>query len=791
MKYSRILIRFVVTVVIVLFAVTSGSASTLVSIRKGEQGNRCWAVMTFDERLVWIGASQSTESAASLYFLGNAGELDGRIEAIDSESRFQISIQQVSRNLSVFRADLFYEDGTSLSVLKNTRHMVVGFNNERFMSASVAESHADVSVTPGRLLTVSPEFDENVVLTSFDFDGSFEWVGYLRPTDDSASLIFRGATYSSGLSDTPIRQGNLHTVRLFSTGAQETGFRAEMHFLPSTEFSIAKKAHSLVVEVPHNKGGELRMQMAQEPSEAPTADPFEGIEFVDEAASNEPPVSNELPAETGDDLVPDTEAVTSAQEEMRRPSIEQVPVAEDVSSSTMDTDSPLSESPTVTEQAAIQEPPAFKTPQTRTQPANRIQEVEEDRIPWNDKVSFTFTGTPVKNALRTIARVNGLNMVIDDAIEGTVTMSLDDVTLRQAMNMVVHTHNCEYIENEGIITVKSVDSVYRGGTITRVYRLKYADAENVASVVSQIVSKDSLVQVFHPEFLNFNEAGKNRKQASTVAVQGIRRSSTLVVTDRPEKIREVDRVIAELDKPPTQIIIESKLVEMAPSYNNEVGINWDKTLTTVLQWQELLPNGDPQSYSIMNQDPSGAGSWQLGHLSASQYSAVLDFLKEKTDSKLISNPRLLAMDNEESSISVGTTVPVPRIQRGLGGQGDMVTFEYKEVNIQLNVTPHVGGNGEITMFVNPVIEEISGWVQYLEHRAPITDKRTVNSIVTVKDGDTVVIGGLIKTQRIKTTQKVWLLGSIPLLGQLFRHEKYEDRKTELMIFITPHVMQVG
>jgi general secretion pathway protein D len=185
------------------------------------------------------------------------------------------------------------------------------------------------------------------------------------------------------------------------------------------------------------------------------------------------------------------------------------------------------------------------------------------------------------------------------------------------------------------------------------------------------------------------------------------------------------------------------------------------------------------------------GKFQMGHLSASEYKAVLDFISEKTDSKLISNPRLLAMDNEESSISVGTTVPVPRIQRGLGGQGDMVTFEYKEVNIQLNVTPHVTGNNHITMYVNPIIEEITGWVEYLQHRAPITDKRTVNSIVTVMNGETVVIGGLIKNQRIKTTSRVWLLGSLPLLGKLFQHEKFEDKQTDLMIFITPRIVYQG
>jgi general secretion pathway protein D len=238
-------------------------------------------------------------------------------------------------------------------------------------------------------------------------------------------------------------------------------------------------------------------------------------------------------------------------------------------------------------------------------------------------------------------------------------------------------------------------------------------------------------------------------------------------------------------------MIESKLVEVAPMTSNNLGINWDKSLSTVLKWQEILPDGDAQSYSALNNAPGDGGKWKLGHLSAGQFKAVIDFLQEKTDAKLVSNPQLLAMDNEESSMSVGTTVPVPVIQRGMAGQGDMVTFDYKEVNIQLNVTPHVASHDEITMYVNPVIEEITGWVEYERNRAPITDKRMVNSIVSVKNGETVVIGGMMKNQRVRTKQKVWLLGSIPLIGKLFQHEVYQDKQTNLMIFITPSIVEKG
>jgi general secretion pathway protein D len=261
------------------------------------------------------------------------------------------------------------------------------------------------------------------------------------------------------------------------------------------------------------------------------------------------------------------------------------------------------------------------------------------------------------------------------------------------------------------------------------------------------------------------------------------------VTDLPEKIAEINMVVAELDKPPIQILIESKLVELAPVTKNELGIDWDKTL-------DILYNSDKLANEKILSVSSGAvfsteRSVQMGKLSAVQYAAMIDFLKTKTDAKLVSNPRLLATDNEESSISVGKTVPVASIQRGMGGQSDMVTFDYKEISVRLNVTPHVSGSDEITMYVNPVIEEISDWKILFGNEAPVTDKRSVNSIVTVKNGETVVIGGLIRSVESRTTKKVFLLGSLPLIGKLFQHEMMQDTQTDLMIFITPTITPVA
>jgi len=771
-----------------LFSQHLGAESTLMSVKKGEEGNRCWGVFTFSEKIIWIGVSQLEENKLALYFTGSAGSLNRSTIILDPVANRKIFIEQVSSDPMIFRSDILCEGNVPLAVLKKNRNLVISLNDVRLLGGRMIAYNEDVSPSPGRLVSVTPSMQNNQFMTTFNFDGTYDWGGYIRPAPNAAAILVRGAKLFLSDSDFSFEKSALQSVRLFPEEGEIQGFKAVLFFASASSFSIVRKPRSLTVLT----------QGTGEPKK-PKAEKVTNLSDLYPSEQKSEELLEEIPLEWIEEGV---DLTSKAQEKSELKNVQkekkmEPPQIEKSTEKRKDSQIPLFETPDIRlaarEEEKIQrvEEKEEKSKKQIEEPEKPIAEVKTDGIPWDQKVSFEFNATPIKDALRLVAQSNDLNMVIGVGVEGEVTMDLKNVTLRQALEKIVHTHDCDYVVDGGIITVSSAKTVYSGGSITKVYRLRYADAENISKVIKQMVSNDSLVQVFHREFLDFTEAGKNRRDKNTVAVQGIRRSSILVVTDRPEKIREVDRVIQDLDKPPVQIMIESKLVETAPVHTNELGINWDKTITTALWGQNVLTGGDKQDYSLINTSPGQGGEWKMANLTASKYQAVLDFLNEKTDSKLKSNPKLLAMDNEESSISVGTTVPVPRIQRGFGGQGDMVTFDYKEVNIQLNVTPHLSGNDEIAMYVNPVIEEITGWVEYGTNRAPITDKRSVNSIVTVKNGETVVIGGLIKSQKTKTVQKVWLLGSLPLLGKLFQHEKYEDKQTDLMIFITPTIVQAG
>lgn len=398
-----------------------------------------------------------------------------------------------------------------------------------------------------------------------------------------------------------------------------------------------------------------------------------------------------------------------------------------------------------------------------------------------ESVSLDVKDAEISDVLRLLARQSRLNIVTSGDVRGKVTLSLTRVTVKEALDMVVKVNGFAYMVQNDIILVKPRDKFDSRELETKVYRLRYLDANNVKITAGQILSPSAKVQVFYPSFRQVDQQeGEGKK------VDHSQRSSTLIVTDSPANLRQLEAMLEALDVPVPQIMIEAKLIEVAPGSEQKLGINWDKMISGQIFREVILPSGKPVERAV--DVPLAGGAIQYGTLSINRYKAVLDFLSSKTHSKLVSNPRILAMDNQEAVISVGTTFPIPQINRGVGGQGDQVTFEYREFNIALRVTPHLAEDETITLFVKPDVEEIIGEVLSGGNSAPITSRRSVETVVNLKNNETVVIGGLIRENLEETIRKVWLLGDIPIIGALFRHRETRKRQTDLLIFITPRIV---
>lgn len=419
----------------------------------------------------------------------------------------------------------------------------------------------------------------------------------------------------------------------------------------------------------------------------------------------------------------------------------------------------------------------------RSKTVVKPRKVEPPLLSSSERISLDVRAAAIPNVLRLLAKQSKLNIVASNDVTGNVTVSLTDVTIKEALDMIVKANGLDYTFHGDVVLVKPRASFDPRELETKVYRLKYLDANNLTKSVAQLLSPSAKVQVFYQSFEKASEGSEGAEGTD----EQKHRSSTLIVTDAAANIRQLDAMIETLDVPTPQIMIEAKLVEISPKHDTNLGINWDKNIISGI-FKDVASQGNGQPYQYSAEIPLEGGGINYGTLSFERYNTVLNFLSKKTNSKLVSNPRILAMDDQEAVISVGTNVPIPQITRGVGGQGDVVTFEYRDVNIELKVTPHVGEDGSITLLVKPEVEEIIGEVRAGDNSAPITSKRRVETIVNLSDNETMVIGGLIRENVIETLEKVWLLGDIPLIGNFFRNKEETKHQTDLLIFITPRVV---
>jgi len=263
------------------------------------------------------------------------------------------------------------------------------------------------------------------------------------------------------------------------------------------------------------------------------------------------------------------------------------------------------------------------------------------------------------------------------------------------------------------------------------------------------------------------------------AVHADEKTSKLVVTDLPENLRKIGEIIKALDEKTKEVLIEAKIIQISLSDEYKMGVNWD-ALTSRLNQVELKGQ-----FNILGESESGVRA-TTGVLSEHGYTGMLELLQTVGQTKLLSTPRLTALDNQEAKILVGSKIPYKTVEtreeNGIIRTYEKVTMV--DVGVKLYVTPKINEKGFITMKIRPEVSSVTSFTDGI----PIVETSQTETSVLVKDGVTIVIAGLIKDERIKTTKKVPLLGSIPLLGIPFRSSQEKLIKTELVVFLTPHII---
>ncbi|MBP6963001.1 MAG: hypothetical protein KBC96_01195 [Armatimonadetes bacterium] len=332
--------------------------------------------------------------------------------------------------------------------------------------------------------------------------------------------------------------------------------------------------------------------------------------------------------------------------------------------------------------------------------------------------------------------------------------------------------------------IRELDAPRVISDITRIFSLKYAAAVDLA---------DSLNRLFRGEyrrtgsFFDFMMGNQSRDeggpldQLRNITVVAEEKTNSLLVTGPAQVFGAIEKIIEQLDRRTAQVYIEVAIVDVTLDDSTKFGIEWTWSS------KETAPDGTPEQ--------TGSTGFKLSDITTGlKYSVISDNLKgllqalqTRSNVKVYSTPRITTADNVEATISIGKEVPYISSSQDTNAGNVLRSVEFKPVNVSLVVTPHVNETTDvIALDVLQTIDEIIG--NEPEMNAPIIASRRAETSILVKDGQTIVIGGIIKENRQRVTTAVPIISQIPLIGELFKSRDWKNEKSELMVFLTPHIL---
>jgi len=369
-----------------------------------------------------------------------------------------------------------------------------------------------------------------------------------------------------------------------------------------------------------------------------------------------------------------------------------------------------------------------------------------------------------------LASQDNLNLIMGEEVQGEVTMNINDVSLETALDAILHVNNYEWFMQDNIIVVQPMitKQVMSGELMTRIFRLNYITGSTVSEAVQAILTP----------------RGKIKALSSAASPDtALGNQDMLMVTDIPTNFALIEGVISSLDIQTKQINIAVKFIETTLKHDEIVGVNWDlRESMSILSGNTDSLNSLDLGYLMI-----GDKTMNFATLSKPVVSAILSILANDGSTKLLQEPQVTTMNNSPANIVVGTTIPllVPQGEGSVFGTNPY-TYEDQHVNVSLDVLPRVNQDKIISMKIDAVVQSIIGFVG--KDQRPMISTRSTNTSVRVKNGETLLIGGLIFDTEQEIASKVPLLGDIPLIKWLFRSNDKNREQRELLIFITPTVI---
>ena len=405
------------------------------------------------------------------------------------------------------------------------------------------------------------------------------------------------------------------------------------------------------------------------------------------------------------------------------------------------------------------------------------------------KISLDFQDIEVRRVLQLLADFTGVNIVASDSVQGNITLRLKDVPWDQALDIIMKAKNLDKRKNGNVIWVAPTTELIKSDEDqakalaqhiklapleTETLQLNYVKGEDVKKMIEDMDSKKGSTS-------NSDDQGMRSLLSSRGSMIVDNRTNTVIINDTAEKVQQLKSILKQLDFPVKQVMVEARIVRASTDFTNELGVSWSLTKpTSTSSWS----NGTYTNSGSLSVDlgaTTSYGSLSLGLLRLGSSILDLQLAASQSDgqSEILSTPKVMTGDKQEATIRSGVKIPY---QTTSANSGTTTTFQ--DAVLELKVVPSITPDGKVQMKLN-ISKDTLGT---LTDAGYAIDTNKLQTNVLVSDGETVVLGGLYEDESTATIKKVPLLGDIPVVGTLFKNSAKTVTKRELLIFITPRIV---
>ena len=412
-------------------------------------------------------------------------------------------------------------------------------------------------------------------------------------------------------------------------------------------------------------------------------------------------------------------------------------------------------------------------------------------------VTMNIVDSEVREVLTSLASIGGVNIVADDSVNGKITVQLAGVSFQEALDIITKTKGLQYQTIGNTIIVGTKNNMSAGFGQLHVFHLKFANPDDVVNAAKLALGLGGSTESSSTEnstqtttTSNTNSTTSNNDGKTTAEISGNltvdKATNSLLFYGTASEAQKIRVVLDQIDIPYEQVSLEAQVMSINKTDSKNLGIEWEWSKAP--QSYEEYTAGKITRASSFNKGTTGGiisfGRNPEGLPFEFYYAAKINALINNGKANILSKPKITTINGKEATINIGGEVPIPTLT--VSDNTTTTTYEYKETGIILKYTPRVNDDGYITAKIHT---EVSTPTYDADAKAYRFNKRSADTQVRLKDGETMVIGGLIGSDESKVMSKIPFLGDLPILGRFFSNVNNSKNESEVIIFVTARIVK--